>query len=149
VPTGIAESPSVKQLVEAGKIVIAAGGGGPPVYLDENGRFEGIDAVVDKDRTAAIIGSRLNADVLLILTDVDGVYEGWGTESSRRIDRLSLREAERLLASDQLGAGSMRPKVQAGVSFVRGGGKRAVIADLASGLDAIRGETGTTITREN
>ena len=148
-PTGIAESSSVRQLVEAGKIVIAAGGGGPPVYLDENGGLEGIDAVVDKDRTAAIIGSRLNADVLLILTDVDGVYEGWGTEDCRRLDRLTLREAERLLAGGQLGAGSMRPKVQAGVNFLRGGGKRAITADLASGVDAIRGETGTTITREN
>jgi carbamate kinase len=148
-PTGIAESPSVKQLVEAGKIVIAAGGGGPPVYLDEDGRLEGIDAVVDKDRTAAIIGSRLNADVLLILTDVDGVYEGWGTDNKKKIDKLTLREAERLLASGQLGEGSMKPKVRAGVNFVRGGGKRAIIAELASGLDAIRGETGTTITGEN
>ena len=148
-PTGIAESPSVKQLVEAGKIVIAAGGGWPPVYLDESGRFEGIDAVVDKDRTAAIIGSRLNADVLLILTDVDGVYEGWGTDTSKRIDRLTLKEADRLLASDQLGVGSMKPKVQAGVNFVRGGGKRAIIAELERGLEAIRGETGTSITGEN
>ena len=147
-PTGIAESPSIRQLVEAGKIVIAAGGGGPPVYLDENGRFEGIDAVVDKDRTAAIIGSRLNAEVLLILTDVDGVYEGWGTDKAKKLDRLTLREAERLLASDQLGVGSMKPKVQAGVNFVRGGGKRAIIAELALGRDAIRGETGTTITGE-
>ena len=147
-PTGIAESPSVKRLVEAGKIVIAAGGGGPPVYLDETGRFEGIDAVVDKDRTAAIIGSRLDADVLLILTDVDGVYEGWGTDDARKLDRLTLREADRLLAGGQLGVGSMRPKVQAGVNFLRGGGKRAIIAELASGLEAIRGETGTTITGE-
>ncbi len=147
-PTGIAESPSVKQLVDAGKIVIAAGGGGPPVYLDENGKFEGIDAVVDKDRTAAIIGSRLSAEVLLILTDVDGVYEGWGTDNAKRIDRLTLKEADQLLAGGQLGVGSMKPKVQAGVNFVRGGGKRAIIAELASGLDAIRGETGTTITGE-
>lgn len=147
-PTGIAETPSVRQLVDAGKIVIAAGGGGPPVYLDDNGGLEGIDAVVDKDRTAAIIGSRLNADVLLILTDVDGVYEGWGTDSAKRIDQLTLKEAEQLLASGQLGVGSMKPKVQAGVSFVRGGGKRAIIAELALGRDAIRGETGTTITGE-
>jgi carbamate kinase len=149
VPTSIVEASAVKQLVGGGKIVVSAGGGGPPVYADGHGNWEGIDAVVDKDGTAAIIGRRLNADVLLILTDVDGVYEGWGTESSRRLNRLTLNEAEAFLAGSQLGEGSMRPKVEAAVNFVRGGGERAIIADLARGLDAIRGETGTTITGEN
>jgi len=148
-PIGIIEAPAVKQLVEAGKIVISAGGGGPPVYVDEDGRLEGIDAVIDKDGAAAIIGHRVGADVLLILTDVDGVYEGWGTEKSRRLNRLTLKEAEKLLAEGQLGEGSMKPKVEAGVNFLRGGGKRAIIAELADGLEALRGDTGTTITAEN
>ena len=119
------------------------------MYLDERGRWEGIDAVVDKDRTAAIIGSALGADVLLILTDVDGVYRGWGTDQSRKLDRLKAEEAEQLIEEGALGVGSMRPKVEAGLTFIRSGGKRAIIAELARGLDAIRGETGTTITGEN
>ncbi len=148
-PTGIVEVAAVKQLVDGGKIVVAAGGGGPPVYWDADAGWEGIDAVVDKDRTAAIIGSALEAEILLILTDVDGVYRGWGTDKSERLDRLTMDEAAQLIAEGELGMGSMRPKVEAGLSFVRGGGGRAIIADLARGLDAIRGETGTTITRES
>jgi len=148
-PTGIVEVSAVKQLVDGGKIVVAAGGGGPPVYSAEHGKWEGIDAVVDKDRTAAILGRKLPADVLLILTNVDGVYENWGTDRSRKLDRLTVEEAEQLLAGVALGEGSMKPKVEAGVSFVRGGGERAIIADLAHGLDALRGEPGTTITGEN
>jgi carbamate kinase len=148
-PTGVVEVSAVKRLVDGGKIVVAAGGGGPPVYADSLGKWEGIDAVVDKDRTAAILGHSLAADVLLILTDVDGVYEGWGTDKSRRFGHLTLDKAEQLMAGSALGEGSMKPKVEAGVSFVRGGGERAIIADLARGLDAIRGETGTTITGES
>jgi len=148
-PTGVVEVSAVKRLVDGGKVVVAAGGGGPPVYADSLGKWEGIDAVVDKDRTAAILGHSLAADVLLILTDVDGVYEGWGTDQSRRLGHLTLDKAEQLMAGVALGEGSMRPKVEAGVSFVRGGGERAIIADLARGLDAIRGETGTTIIGES
>ena len=148
-PTGVVEAAAVKQLVDGGKIVVAAGGGGPPIYDDGHGKWEGIDAVVDKDRTAAILGRKLRADVLLILTDVDGVYENWGTDDSNKLDQLTVGDAEKLLAGESLGVGSMKPKVEAGVSFVRGGGERAIIADLARGLDAIRGETGTTITGEN
>ena len=148
-PTGIVEVSAVKRLVDGGKIVVAAGGGGPPVYTDAHGNWEGIDAVVDKDGTAAVLGCALQAGVLLILTDVDGVYQGWGTDNSRRLSRLTIDEAEQLLEGKALGEGSMKPKVEAGVSFVRGGGERAIIADLAHGLDALRGETGTTITGEN
>ncbi len=141
----VVEAEAVKELVLSGKIVIAAGGGGPPVYRDTTGRWEGVDAVVDKDRVAAVLGCRLGADRLLILTNVDGVYDGWGTEGQRRLERLRLEEAEALLAGDSLGRGSMRPKVEAAVHFVGGGGKCAIIAHLVEGLEAMRGETGTII----
>ena len=147
-PTGVVEAEAVKRLVDAGRIVVAAGGGGPPVYHDDRYGWEGIDAVVDKDSTAAVLGRHLGADILLILTDVDGVYEGWGTDSSHRLDKLSLVETERLLENGSLGEGSMKPKVRAALNFVRGGGQKAIIAELASGLEAVRGETGTTISRE-
>lgn len=149
VPFDVVEAAAVKQLVDEGKIVITAGGGGPPVYRDERHHWEGVDAVVDKDRVAAIVGRRLAATVLLILTDVDAVYRGWGTDRADPVRRLSLPEAEALLAGDELGAGSMRPKVQAACEFVRTGGERAVIARLDRGLAALRGETGTTVTKGN
>lgn len=145
-PRDVVEADAVKQLVDEGKIVVACGGGGPPVYDDAALFWEGVDAVVDKDRVAAVLGSRLGADTLLILTDVDAVYREWGTDGATPLRDLTLDEAEVLLESDALGVGSMRPKVEASVTFVRGGGgARAIIAHLADGLAAIRGETGTII----
>ncbi|UCF40512.1 MAG: carbamate kinase [Gemmatimonadota bacterium] len=147
-PEDVVEADAVRQLVDDGKIVIAAGGGGPPVYLDDRLHWEGVDAVVDKDRVAAILGGRLGADTLLILTNVDAVYRGWGTPHAKPLRHLSVDSAEELLDGEELGVGSMRPKVEAAVAFVRDGGGRAVIADLPDGLAAIRGEAGTTITGE-
>lgn len=145
-PTDVVESDAVRQLVREGKIVIAAGGGGPPVYFDELLYWEGVDAVVDKDRVAAILGQRLGADALLILTDVDAVYRNWGTPEARPIRTMSVAEAAAMLDSGELGVGSMRPKVEAAVAFLRGGGQHAYIAHLEQGLEVLRGTTGTTIT---
>lgn len=145
-PEDVVEADAVRQLVCEGKIVIAAGGGGAPVYFDERLYWEGVDAVVDKDRVAAILGDRLGADTLLILTDVDAVYQGWGTPHAEPLQHLTVAQAEALLEGGELGKGSMRPKVEASVAFLRGGGKRAIVAHLADGLAAIRGEAGTTIT---
>lgn len=147
-PHDVVEADAVKQLVDEGKIVIAAGGGGPPVYEDEDRRWEGVDAVVDKDRVAGILGRRLNASTLLILTDVDGVYRSWGTENRRLLKTLTVEQAQEMIAGNELGSGSMKPKVEAAVDFVAGGGERAIIAELASGLEAIAGQTGTTIRGE-
>ncbi|MGD8495649.1 MAG: carbamate kinase [Gemmatimonadales bacterium] len=148
VPVEIVESRMVADLVGRGDIVIAAGGGGIPAYRDPELGLEGIDAVVDKDRAAAILAREIGAEVLLILTDVDGVYEGWGTAEARRLDRLTLAGARDLLAGTELrgGAGSMRPKVEAAVEFVAAGGRRAVIAALEDGPAAVDGRAGTTIT---
>jgi len=100
-PTDVVESDAVRQLVREGKIVIAAGGGGPPVYFDELLYWEGVDAVVDKDRVAAILGQRLGADALLILTDVDAVYRNWGTPEARPIRTMSVAEAAAMLDSGE------------------------------------------------
>lgn len=144
-PQAVVEGRTVRRLVESGTIVVAAGGGGPPVYRDARLGFEGVDAVVDKDRTAAILARELGADVLLILTNVPAVYRDYGTPRAAPIRAMGVAEAERLLAAGQFGAGSMRPKVEAAVAFARSGG-RAVIAALDQGPAALRGETGTTIT---
>jgi carbamate kinase len=147
-PIAVVERDMIRHLVAAGHIVIACGGGGPPVYDDPTLHLEGIDAVVDKDRVAAILGREIAADVLLILTNVDAVYHGYGTPRQEQIRRLTLAQADHLLAGKELGAGSMRPKVEAAADFVRAGGSRAVIAQLARGLEALRGDAGTTITTE-
>ncbi len=148
-PIGIVESQMVHDLSVAGYIVIAGGGGGPPVYRDPKLGLEGIDAVADKDRVAAILGRDIAAEVLLILTNVSAVYRGYGTPRQEPIRRLTLAQADHLLAGKELGTGSMRPKVEAAADFVRTGGERAIIAELSDGLAALRGDAGTTISREH
>jgi carbamate kinase len=145
VPRDIVESEQIRRLIEGGTIVIAAGGGGTPVYRHEVLRLEGIDAVIDKDRAAAVLARAINAEVLLILSNVDGVYTGWGTEHESKRDTLTVSEAERLLQSDELGKGSMAPKVEAAMAFVKAGGSKAIIARLDQGLAALQGQAGTTI----
>ncbi len=147
-PIGVVEAPLVRALLDAGVIVIAAGGGGPPVYRDSLLGLEGLDAVVDKDLVAALLAQQLGAEVLMILTDVDAVYRDWGTPNQAPLHRLTLAEADEMLQSGVVPAGSMRPKLEAAAGFVRAGSGRAVIARLADGPAALRGETGTTIVRE-
>jgi len=147
-PLGVVEMPVVRRLLEQGTIVIAAGGGGAPVYDDPILGLEGVDAVVDKDRVAAILAQQLEASVLMILTNVDAVFEGWGTSAARPIRRMTVAQAEALIAVGGLDEGGMRPKVEAAAEFARAGSGRAIIARLSDGPAALRGETGTTITRE-
>jgi carbamate kinase len=147
-PMAVVEFPVVRRLVEQDVIVIAAGGGGPPVYDDPILGLEGVDAVVDKDRVSAVLARQLDADVLMILTNVDAVYEGWGTPAPRPLRRLTVTRADQLIAEGAFDAGGMRPKVEAAAGFARFGVGRSIIAHLASGPAALRGETGTTIVRE-
>lgn len=146
IPVEIRESRMVAELAARGDIVIAAGGGGVPVYMDAQLGMEGIDAVVDKDRAAALLAHEIGASVLLILTDVDGVYENWGSSAARRIPRMTVSEGWGMLRAGQLGEGSMGPKVEAALHFVEGGGERAIIAALGQGPAALGGEAGTTVT---
>jgi carbamate kinase len=147
-PLAVVELAAVRRLLDEGTIVIAAGGGGPPVYDDPILGLEGLDAVVDKDRVAAILARQLEAEALVILTNVDAVYEGWGTPAARPLRRLAVRDAERMLEAGAFDVGGMRPKVEAAAGFARESGGRAVIAHLAAGPAALRGEAGTTIVRD-
>ncbi|MEO5510971.1 MAG: carbamate kinase, partial [Longimicrobiales bacterium] len=144
-PRRIVEAPQIRRLVDEGTIVIAAGGGGTPVYRDARLGLEGVDAVIDKDRAAAVLGTNLGASALLILTNVDGVYRGFGTPAQESLRFLSVGDAETLIASGELGSGSMGPKVEAAVSFVKDGGDVAIIARLDQGLEAVQGTAGTAI----
>ena len=109
-PLGIVELPVVRRLVDDGTIVIAAGGGGPPVYDDPILGYEGVDAVVDKDRVAAILAQQLEAEVFMILTDVDAVFDGWGTPAARPIRRMTVSEADAMISAGGLDEGGMRPR---------------------------------------
>lgn len=145
VPRDIVERDQIRRLIERGTIVIAAGGGGTPVYRHPVLRLEGVDAVIDKDRAAAVLGNAIDAEVLLILSNVDGVYRGWGTDEEKKLDRLTIAQAEQLLQGDELGKGSMAPKVEAAMAFVKAGGAKAIIARLDQGLEALNGTAGTII----
>ncbi|HKO16897.1 MAG TPA: carbamate kinase [Gemmatimonadaceae bacterium] len=145
-PVAIHELFAIRQLLDAGTVVIACGGGGAPIYDDPRLGWEGVDAVVDKDLASAVLARDLAADLLLILTDVDAVYAGWGTPEQRRIASLSADEAERMDRGGAFGEGSMAPKIRAAVEFVRRTGGRAIITALDRGRAAVRGDAGTTIT---
>jgi carbamate kinase len=144
-PIRIVEHELISTLVAEGHLVIAAGGGGTPVYEHPDFGLDGVDAVVDKDRAAAVLASDIGASVLLILTDVENVYAGYGTPEERPLHRIGVAEAERLLAAGEFAAGSMGPKVEAAIQFVRSGGKRAIIARLDQGEEAVAGTAGTEI----
>ncbi|MDP9341149.1 MAG: carbamate kinase [Actinomycetota bacterium] len=143
-PYSIVEGPVIRRLVAEGVVVIAAGGGGVPVYED-GPRLTGLEGVVDKDLAAAILARDVQASVLLVLTDVEGVYRAYGTEEAALLPRLSVAQARELIGAGEFGEGSMGPKVQAAVDFVESGGQRAVIAALEDASRALAGEAGTTV----
>jgi carbamate kinase len=145
VPIKIIECEEIRRLIETGTIVIAAGGGGTPVYRHPVLRLEGVDAVIDKDRAAAVLARGIDAEALLILSNVEGVYAGWGTDHEKLLSKLTVQQADELLRGDELGQGSMAPKVEAAVSFVKAGGTKAMIARLDHGMQALSGVAGTTI----
>jgi carbamate kinase len=146
-PYSIVETPILKQLVADGVIVIASGGGGVPV-VEQGPRLVGTEGVVDKDLAAAILAHEVEASVLLILTDVKKVQRGYGGFLPEDIDRMTVAEARDLQRKGEFGAGSMGPKIEAAIGFLRAGGTRAVIADLEDGPAALRGEAGTQIVRD-
>ena len=145
-PQAICELPVIKALMDAGVVVVACGGGGAPVYRHPTLGWEGIDAVVDKDLAAAVLARDLGAELLLILTDVDAVYADWGTPQKRALARLTIDDALEMDRNKAFGEGSMAPKIRAAIDFVRRTNGRAIITSLECGLQAVRGEAGTTIT---
>lgn len=137
----------LRQLVAAGVIVIAGGGGGIPCYLDEKGHFEGVDAVIDKDRCSALLAAQLGAKELMILTGVPRVAVDFGKPTQRELDHLSVAEARAGLAQGQFPPGSMGPKIESAIQFLEGGGERCMITDFSGVEDALHGKGGTFITR--
>jgi carbamate kinase len=142
-PVAVVEQEPLRALVDAGHVVIAGGGGGVPV-VERDGRLSGVSAVIDKDRTAAVIAGIVDADMLVVLTDVDKVETGHGTAAARPLDRLTVSEASRLLATGELEEGTMGPKVEACMAFVAQGG-RAAIGSLERITEVLAGTSGTEI----
>jgi carbamate kinase len=147
-PAAIAEIYAIRTLVNSGTLVICSGGGGIPVVRDENGMLGGVEAVIDKDISASLLAQRLDADRLLILTDVERVSINFRKPNQQELSRVTVAEAKRYIEEGHFAAGSMGPKVRAAVGFVEAGGKQAIITDLHRALSALEGQTGTSFTLE-
>lgn len=140
-PVAILNIEPIRLLVEAGVCVICAGGGGIPVVRSADGKMEGVEAVIDKDRTAALLAIALGADVLLMLTDVEAVFRDWGTPTQTPIGRIT----PKTLATMDFASGSMAPKINSACDFVQTGGTLAGIGRLQDARAIVEGRAGTQI----
>ncbi|TLQ04153.1 carbamate kinase [Pediococcus stilesii] len=144
-PQKIIELDSIRNLAQAGNLVIAVGGGGVPV-VEKDGDLIGIPAVIDKDRSSALLAANLEAEKLIILTAVDYVYLNFNQANQRALKNLTVKEAKKFISEKQFSVGSMLPKVQACLSFVEGHPEREAIITSLKGLDdALKGELGTVV----
>jgi len=147
IPEDVIEKDAIKNLIEKDYIVVAAGGGGIPVVRQSNGMLKGVEAVIDKDRASALLAGIMNADELIILTAVEKVCLNYNKPDQKELDTLTLAQAQEYISQGHFAKGSMLPKIQACVDFVRNTGKPALITDMEKLKDALAGKTGTKITR--
>ncbi len=144
-PLKIIEIGTIKTLLETGTIVVASGGGGIPI-VEESRQLSGIDAVIDKDRAAALLGDLINADILIILTAVEKVYLNYGKPNQKPIDAMDIRQAKDYFREGHFAEGSMKPKIEAVISFIEKNKKRNAIITHANTLtQALSGKNGTHI----
>jgi len=144
-PQKIIPADTIKELVKRGEIVIAVGGGGIPIYVEDDGTYEGVDAVIDKDFASALLAINIEADLFVILTGVDKVAVDYGKESQRDLDLMTVAEAKRYYEEKQFPAGSMGPKIKAAIDFIERGGKEVLITSIDRIVEAFAGKTGTRI----
>ena len=145
-PKNIIELDVIKLLVQSGYIVIAAGGGGIPVILNEQGEIEGVEAVIDKDLGSSLLARGLGADTLIISTVIDAVYLNFGQEDQIPLSHISLPKIKRYLEEGHFKPGSMKPKIEAVIQFLENGGEKAIITSPENLSRAAEGKAGTTIT---
>lgn len=142
-PLSIVQGEMIREMMDLGAIVVAAGGGGVPVTSrDESG---GVEAVIDKDLCAAVLAKVVKAEVLLILTDVEKVYLDYGRPHQRPVDTMTVEDCRKFLGEDQFPPGSMGPKIESAVRFLESGGNRVIITSLEKAELALAGRAGTTI----
>ena len=144
-PLEIVEKELICELIEHDVVVIACGGGGIPVYVEEDGTYEGVDGVIDKDLAAAVLGRDVQAQQLIILTSVDRVAIHFGMKQQVDLDRLSVSEAKIHLSQGEFPPGSMGPKIEAAIQFLEQGGREVLITSVERMTDGRRGATGTRI----
>jgi carbamate kinase len=144
-PIRILDITAVERMTQAGAVVVAAGGGGIPVYQDVGGYFRGVEAVIDKDYTASLLAQELHADLFIILTQVQGVAENFGRPTQRWLPDISVARAREMLEQHQFPPGSMGPKIQAAIQFVESTGKEVLITDAEHLKDALARKAGTYI----
>ncbi|NOZ63239.1 MAG: carbamate kinase [Calditrichaeota bacterium] len=145
IPLEIVEKNVIKKLVDQDVIVIAVGGGGAPVYVEEDGTYEGVDGVIDKDRASAILARDIGAQELYILTAVDKVALNYRKPDQVDLDQLTVVEAKKYLAEGQFPKGSMGPKIESAIHFIEQGGEVCIITSTERLTDALEGKTGTRI----
>jgi carbamate kinase len=146
-PVDFLDAPAARALLDAGYVVVCAGGGGVPIVRDPDGTLRGVEAVIDKDLTAALLARLLGMDVLVVATDVDAVALGWGTPQQRDLGAVTAAQLRASAADGEFADGSMGPKVEAACRFAEAGG-RAVITSLHRIADAVAGSAGTIVTEE-
>jgi carbamate kinase len=144
-PTRILDVAAVKRLVQGGAVVIAAGGGGIPVYQDVGGYYRGVEAVIDKDYTASLLAQELDADLFVVLTHVPQVAENYGRPNQRWLDTVNVSRAKEMLEHNQFPPGSMGPKIRSAIAFVDKTGKEVLITDAEHLKEALARTTGTYI----
>lgn len=144
-PQGILELAAIRTLLDAGQIVVAAGGGGVPVAIEADGSQVGIEAVVDKDRASALLASLLGLHSLVIVTGVEYVAVNFGKPDQRDLKQITVAEAEQYLAAGEFGEGSMKPKIESALQFLAAGGKDVLITSPEALTAALQGRSGTRI----
>ena len=147
IPKKIVEIETIEKLIKSDTIVIACGGGGIPVIKEDN-QYTGVAAVIDKDRTSALLALNTGADLLVILTAVPQVAINFNKPDQKNLSKLTLEEANTFIEKGEFAKGSMLPKVEACMYFVKESGNKAIITSLDAARDALNGTTGTTICRE-
>jgi carbamate kinase len=135
----------IRDLVHAGKIVIALGGGGVPVIINGRGLFQGVEAVIDKDYAASLVAREVKADLFIILTNVDRVYLNYGTPDEEPIAVMTVTQAEEYLSQGQFPSGSMGPKIKAAIEYIKGGGKEVLITSANQLKASLINRSGTKI----
>lgn len=147
IPKNIVEIESIRTLINNNTIVVASGGGGIPVVKTKKG-YAGVEAVIDKDLAGELLATLVKAKTLLILTDVEKVAINYRKPNQQNLDRMTVKEAIAYAKEGHFAAGSMGPKVNAAINFIKHGGKTAIITHPFSVLEAIKGKTGTVITKK-
>lgn len=147
-PIAVLNAKPIARLVEHGTIVIAAGGGGIPVYAEADGWLEGVDAVIDKDRASAILARDIEAKELFILTEPEYVALNFGKPNERQIPQMTVAEAKKYYDEGHFPAGSMGPKIEAAITFLESGGERVIICALDKFVETLDGHSGTVIVPE-